>query len=371
MPKKSVRKAKPVALSPAGKAAAVKKVCTVLISQYEYIPLEDLLKEQQDRVNVYGVLLDCSAPYYMETIKKHLCTAKLIDSTLHSGSGRVEFMVTTFFADKPEMIPQASKIGSIVRIHRGDLKMYNDTMQLNCDTTVKGAWVVFDPTDGVTPVGSSGKQFTFTLSDRETIKTLRKFSLSYFGKHELSATSLKDGEKKKKDFDCLCLVLGIQKKGDCDRVRLCDGERVVKMDIPIARKLHVSPEDVVRIRSANYAEGKDSRKLTLSEYSNILRVPKEFKSAKALLETLKHKDLPAHIVSELALHTPLRGAPLVISKTTSAHKHAKLVPLKDLFSGEALKDDKRFYKVHVSAIEVGPKDPAEWIWVADKTAQKQ
>ncbi len=322
-------------------------------------------------MNVYGVLMDCSAPYYVEATKKHLCTAKLIDSTVHPGGSGPEFVSTTFFAETHDAMPQVAKIGSIVRIHRGDIKKYKDTMQLNCDTSVKGAWVLFDPTDGVTPVSTSGKQYTFTLADRETIKSLRKFSLGYFGKHELPAITLKDGEKKKTDFDCLCVVLETKKRKDGDRIRLCDGEKVVKVDIPFARKLHVSPEEVVRVRSANYAEGKEYNKLTLSEYSNVLRVPKEFKSAKALLETLKGKDLSEDIAFEVSLYTRLRGSPLAITKTASAHKHAKLVQLKDLFSGEALKDDKKFYKVHVSAVEIGPKDPQEWIWVADKTAQKQ
>ncbi len=332
------------------------------------------MKGQADRVHLWGVLFDCSAPYYMESTKKHLCTAKLIDPTINPaspGRGETEFISTTFFAENIDEIPQASKVGSILRIHRGDIKKYKDTVQLNCDTTIKGAWILFDSTDGNTPVATSGKQFTFTTSDRETLKTLRKFSLSFFAKHELPAITLKEGEKKKKDFDCLCMVLETKKQGDKEHVKLCDGEKVVKLDIPFARKIHISPEEVVRVRSANYADGKGSHTLTLSEYSNILRVPKEFKSAKLLIDELKGKDLAAPILSEVSMHTRLRGDMMLISKTTAAHKHAKLVQLKDLFSGEALKDDKKYYKVRVNAVEVGPKDPHEWIWVSDKSAQKQ
>ena len=309
----------------------------------------------------------------MESAKKHLCTAKLIDTTVYPdvGHGLPDFVSATFFSDNPEEIPQAAKVGSILRIHRGDLKSYKDTMQLNCDTSIKGAWVLFDPTDGITGIATSGKQYTFTPADRETIKSLRKFSLNYFTKHELAAVTLKEAEKKKKDFDCLCVVLETKKKGSFDRVRLCDGEKVVKVDIPVIRKLHISPEEVVRVRSANYADGKAFSRLTLNEYSNILRVPKEFKSAKTLLEHIKRKDLAADIASDVALYTRLRGTTLTITKTASAHKHAKPVQLKDLFSGEALKEDKKYYKVRVSVLEVGPKEPQEWIWVSDKTAQKQ
>ena len=311
----------------------------------------------------------------MESAKKHLCTAKLIDPTIYPGVGgrnTPDFFSATFFAENPEEIPQAAKIGSILRVHRGDIKKYKekDTMQLNCDTTIKGAWVLFDPMDGVTPIITSGKQFTFTTSDRETIKSLRKFSLNFFAKHELPAITLKEAEKKKKDFDCLCVVLATKKKGSNDHVTLCDGEKVVKLEIPFTRKLNISPEEVVRLRSANYADGKEYRKLTLNEYSNILRVPKEYKSAKVLLDQLKRKDLSADLVSEIALHTQLRGSPLVISKIAAAHKHAKLVQLKDLFTGNALKEDKKFYKVRVSAIEVGPKEPQEWLWISEKGSQR-
>ena len=328
--------------------------------------MDELVNAEKDRVNLYGAILDCSAPYYMDKTGKYLCTVKLIDETINpdvKNKAAPENLSVTFFSKTAADLPQATKIGSILRIHRGQSKKFKDKFQLNCDVGIKGSWVLFDPIDGNTPVAKSGKRCTYSEKDKAHLVSIRKFIKAYFGKQELAGITFKEAEKKKpKDFDVLCYVLDVKHKGIIDRVRLCDETQVVKLDLPDNRKGYLSPFEVIRIRSADF---KKSGELTLSEYSNILRVPKEYLSAKELLKSLKKDKLPADVKDNLALYNPEAE---VATKLVGSHKSAKVTSLKTIF-GEKLPKGEKQFRVRVNVVEVGPKDPHDWICVLNKKEQ--
>jgi hypothetical protein len=191
-----------------------------------------------------------------------------------------------------------------------------------------------------------------------------KFSKAHFAKFELTSMTLKEAEKKQpKDFDALCLVLDVKTKGKSERVLLCDATKVVKLDLPENRKGCVSAQEIIRIRSADFA--KDGF-LKLSEYSNILRIPKEFQSAKELLKELKKDKLPADVKEQLSLY----GSENEVATKVKDDKLKKVTPLKKLFGDDLPKGEKKF-KVHVSVVEVGPKDPKDWICIFDKKTGEQ
>jgi len=330
-----------------------------------------LLKNEQDRVNLYAVILDSSAPYFMEKTGKYQCTMKLIDPSINSEKkGTPGFMSATIFAKTQDEIPKVSKVGSIIRFHRAQTKKYKDIIQINCDIIIKGAWVLFDPAEVATPIAESGKSSTFEPVDKTLLKDIRKFAKDFFAKQELPSMTLEEAAKKKpKDFDVIVLVVSVKKeKGGLDRVKLCDAGKVAKLTIPKGRGYTLTKGEVVRIRSANYKDKKETE-LELNEYSNVLRVPNEYKSAKKLLENVEgpkaHKDVKAKIT----LHTPHLNAPMAGSKITDTHKISKVSHLKDMFSGVGEKQ--KFFKVQVSVSEIGPKDPKEWICVVDKKTKKQ
>jgi hypothetical protein len=310
----------------------------------------------------------------MEKISKYQCTMKLIDETINSGvdtKGNIEFINATIFAKTAAEIPKAPKIGSIIRLHRAQTKKHKGKPQLNCDVNIKGSWVLFDPTDGVTALASSGKTHTFTTQDKSTLKELREFLKKYFTKHDLDFVTLKEAAKKKpKDFDTLCYILEIKKKGTGETVKMCDADKVVKLDIPAKRGVHLTVHEVVRVRSANYADDKKADTLELNEYSNILRVPKEFKSAKELLEKMKDSEGAEGVKGQVIRHTPKEKSTSA-SKILNAHKQTKAIQLKDLFSGAATKAGQKFFKVKCSVMEIGPKDPKEWLCVVDRKTKKQ
>ncbi len=310
----------------------------------------------------------------MDATAKYLCTMKLIDDTINpeaAGKSAPESFSATFFAKTAAELPQPTKAGSIIRIHRGQTKKFKETTQLNCDVNIKGAWVLFDPKDGVTPVATSGKRFTFTAEDKSLLNSVRDFAKKYFGKHELTGVTLTDAAKSKpKDFDTICFVLDIKKKEKMQRVRLCDADKIVKLDIPLARQITFSPHEVVRLRSANYFNDGSFKYLTLSEFSNILRVPENYRSAKLLLERIKGAKASEDVRAQVAIYTPHMGAPLVATKILNTHKQNTPTQLKDIFYGDGLKGQK-YFRLRGNVVEICPKDPKEWICVVDKKTQKQ
>jgi hypothetical protein len=291
---------------------------------------------------------------------------KLLDSSVD------EPMTLTIFARTEAEIPLVSKVGSIIRLHRAQTKPFKKSYQLNCDVDIKGSWILFDPADGVTPVKESGKKYTFTTDDKTHLTEIRKFAKTFFAKNELKAMTFKEAENiKPMDFDVLCLVMEVKKKGNLNTVKLCDHEKVVKLNISGIRGFTVTPGEVIRIRSANYTQNKKYDTLDLNEYSNILRVPAEYKSAKELMSYIEGGKASEKVKSKLAVHTPHLNAPMTGSKITDAHKQTKAVALKDLFAGTAGKAGQTFFKIHVNVSEVSPKSPKEWIGVYDKKSKKQ
>lgn len=247
--------------------------------------LNTLLSEEKDRVNVYAIVLDCSAPYYMDKINKYQCTMKLFDSSLNPE--KADPMEATVFAKSIDEVPHVKKVGTIIRLHRVQTKKHKKTYQINCNVGVKGAWVLFDPIVGTGPIEESGKKHTTTPEDKTALADIRKFAKNYFSKNELNAMTLKEAEKKKpKDFDTLCVVKDVKKKGTTSKVTLCDGDKTVKLDVPTSAHFEIVPDAVIRIRSANYTDKKCDT-IELNEYSNVLTVSEEYKSAKELLKEVK------------------------------------------------------------------------------------
>jgi hypothetical protein len=332
------------------------------------------MENEQDRVNVYSVVLDCSAPYFMDKTNKYLCTIKLIDETVYPGLADKDLLSATFFAKEQKDFPAVSKIGSIIRIHRGQTKKFKEKLQLNCDVNIKGAWSLFDPTEGSIAVAHTGKSYTFTASDKERLKMLRGFTRKFFTKNEVSGITLQEAaHAKPKDFDSICLVLDTKARAAEDgksmiRLTLCDSTKVVKLEIPPGKYAHIAPLDVVRLRSANYVEDGTYARLTLSEYSNVLRVPPIYKSAKVLWDALEHDNIDSEVKAQVWLHVPRINQ--LINPCRILHQHGlhKFTPLKELFADPR---EGKFYKVRLSAIEVGPQNVEDWLWAMDKKRQKQ
>ena len=336
--------------------------------------LAELLKEEKDRINVYAIILDCSAPYYSENSDKYICTLKIIDESVNSGlTGKhlPEFLTVTMFAKTAGELPRPTKIGSVIRIHRGQTKKNKAAFQMNCDVNIKGAWVLFDPTDSVTPLAKSGKSYTFIATDKTALKDIRAFGKKYFAENALKSISLaKAAKDKPTDFDALCIALEIKAKKGVTRVTLCDANKVAKLYLQNSREIFFNPHEVVRLRSANYEDGSDDH-LKFSDYSNIMRVSVESKSAKALLDEVKGKKVSEEVKKALRFYTTNVPDSQAVSKILDPRKQTKPVQLKELISGEVTKSGQRFFRVNAKVIEIGPKDPQDWLCVVEKKTEKR
>lgn len=210
---------------------------------------------------------------------------KLFDSSLNPEKATP--MTATFFAKTAAEIPHVTKVGSIIRLHRVQTKPYKKTFQINCDVGIKSAWVLFDPIHGTSPIDESGKDHTFTPEEKVLLADARKFAKTYFTRNELKGITFKEAERKRpEDFDVICYVKDVKKKGTNSKVTLTDGDKTVKLDVPSTSKLALVTGEVVRVRSADFVS-KKSETIELNEYSNILRISDEYKSAKELLKKIE------------------------------------------------------------------------------------
>lgn len=332
---------------------------------YAYRTLKSLLKSELDRVNVYAAVLDCSGTYYVRPVDKYVCTIKLIDETLNPRTGGgYGFMNVTMFSRSALKLPQPAKIGSILRIHRGQTKINKDEIQMNCDVGIKGAWALFDPANNVTPISESGRSHTFTSRDKTRLKDIRSFAEKYFKAYPLDSTSLDAAHKGRlEEFDAVCYVLDVKKKGQFTRVLLCDRSRTAKVFLPHKRPLPFAPSAVVRFRSASLSARNGKFVLEFNDYSNIIAIPEEYKSAVDMKEIIKSEKVSKEVLGKLKDYTH------DLSTSTISHptvKRPKIVHLKDLYSGSLLKSKEKLFHVRVNVMEVGPKNPADWVCAESK-----
>lgn len=243
-----------------------------------YTKLKELLKEEKDRINAYAVILGCSAPYYHEDIKRYMCTMKLVDDSLNpedAAKGKPSFLALSVFANTKEGIPQPTKVGTIIRIHRGKTTKKGKDFRFNCDVNVKSAWALFDAEEGFTATHHTGKTYTFTEDDKKLLKDVRKFAEKFFKSYNLEASSAAD--QKGDEVDFMCQALGTEKKKD--KMVFHDGKDFIK----VAGVKGVKAQDIVYLRAAS----KKGDHYVLNEYSSLLKVPTEYKSAADLLKKIE------------------------------------------------------------------------------------
>ena len=325
-----------------------------------------------DRAYVYGVIADCSAPYYVKDCNKYLCTVKLIDDTVNPSnatSKKPAYLNTTIFANQQNELPTTTKISSILRIHRGETKKYAGGYQFNCDVNIKAAWALFDPVESNTAISHTGRHYTFVDDDKVRLKDIRSFIKKHF--RDYDPTDVSGIGDKKDEIDLLGVLLERKAKdAGIDRLLLCDGKEIYKIEVPRNKYDYVSPQDVLRARGILVSRKGKISKYTVSEFSNLIKIPKEYKAAADLSTKINKLEEKNELKKEINLYSPPKaGQKIVVS--TVMEKSLKASKLKDLFAPDAdKKADKRF-RVKVSVIEIGPKSPKDWICTSDTTLKKK
>ena len=328
-----------------------------------YSKLEELLREEKSRVNVYAAVLDCSGAYYMDSVQKYLCTLKLIDGSVNPKRlcKDESYLSVTCFAKEKDDIPQDIKMGSILRIHRGDVKEYKESYQLNCDVSIKAAWALFDPSESFIPISHTGHTYTFIEEDKKRLKDIRKFSESFFTENDL--TSAMDSSED--EIDILCLILEKKlKPNECMKYVVFDGKEIIKFEAPRDRYMQILPQDIVRVRGMTL----ENEKYIVNSYTNIMKVESSYSVAKEIKEKIEEAKKNKEMIKILDKYIPtsdhLRAISMVLDR------RPKLTNLKDLFVRNVVPSDDRRCRINATVLDIAPKNYKSWLVSVDAKMRK-
>jgi hypothetical protein len=216
---------------------------------------------------------------------KFICSLKVVDPTLHN---KGNFASVVLFANKFEDLPIVHRLGDLIRVHRANMRLYNNKRQFNVNMFFKSSWALYS-TDKNTPLGQSsgdgpyafsGKRSTHERQDSAIQTTLKKWANNLFSQTMCCAdnvgtavTPLNRASKASGDFDVVAKVLQVFELDDyTNELKLRDQSNETFYTLALKLKFpHVRAGSVVRIRSATYDEtSKQKKVLILQHYSNIM-----------------------------------------------------------------------------------------------------
>ena len=170
--------------------------------KYDYVELGKASLSSTEPQNVYGVIIDASFPYKTNS-KMYVCSLKIVDPTLNGSGKNSDYATVTMYAQRFEDLPIVLRIGDIIRIHRAKLRIWDQKRQFNVNMYWHGSWVLYS-SEKVSPLGQvvgdapyaySGKKSTQEPQDLAIVKTLKKWTNTFFMQNnviqESAVTALK------------------------------------------------------------------------------------------------------------------------------------------------------------------------------------
>ena len=180
-------------------------------TKYEYTDLAKASLSSTAVVNVYGVVIDATFPY-KQNKSLYVCSLKIVDPSLSSGSKGSDYANVVMYAQRFEDLPVVAKVGDIVRVHRANVRMYNNRRQFNVSMHWNGAYALFstEKAGDFTPAQHSGEKSTIEKQDSTILGSLRKWATTYFEKSDGVSkdmyTPLKSVRSQKTDFDVVARI---------------------------------------------------------------------------------------------------------------------------------------------------------------------
>jgi len=334
---------------------------------YTYSALVNAITFREQKFNVYGVVLDASAPYLPEYNPKYMCMIKLIDDSVNPlHPVPYNFIQLTIFDSNRAKVPFITTIGSILRIHRADHSIHERIHQLNCDVGIKGAWVLWHHSESAIPIAHSGRTFTETPQDQARVINLRKWARTFFKNHHMPGIPLAIADREgRRNFDLLVYVLEVREKGDFVVARVCDEHNVRKINVPKGPMEHISPCEVVRVRACFWQEFSGKRRIVLIEPSLILEVPKKYAASKILRKAINGSKSP-ETAKAVKLFTPRMPYEIVTEITKG--KSPRIFELCAIFMPKKKCKGTR-YRVQVEIVKIyGSLD--DWVQIINKQTNK-
>ncbi len=281
-----------------------------------YTKLDGLVRQEVDRVNLYGVVLGSSNAFYHEDSHRFILTLKLIDETVNparSPKGEPAFLSVTIKSNSKDDLPTITKLGDVVRIHRGRTVKQGTSHVLDCPVNYMTAWALFDGAEGVAATQHTGKTYTFTEEDKQRLREIREFAQKFFRENCFETMVGVEETDKTREKYVVCQVVAKKRKGEEVKKTVChDGNDFVKFACEVKE---AEPGDVVYMRVAHTF----LQHYMLNDYASVLRVPKEYKSAVELakrIEEAKKVEIVRKKFEEYA--TPATPKPAVILPVTAA-----------------------------------------------------
>jgi len=288
---------------------------------------------------------------------------KIIDSTINpnnSASLNPEYLTITFFSRIKDEMPQVTKVGSIIRVHRGMTRLYYGSIQINCDTGIKSAWTLYDQWEGIIPVKKSSFSYTFVHEDKIRLEQIRLFTQKFFSLFNMSALICYT-RTNKTDIDRIAIVLERRSLGLTEKLRLYDGNLFFVLKIPIRSFPEIGPKRVVYIRGMKVDKGKFTRE----EFTGFLIIPEHHISAIKFVKKIRKKlaknlELRKKVLQYIQISDQFDANwEIVMSKVEN--NDLPFIQLDNLFhlTNDVVHGKK--YKIKICPIEIGPQNPADWL----------
>jgi ActR/RegA family two-component response regulator len=269
--------------------------------------------------------------------ERFICSLKVVDPTLHTKGSYANVVI---YASKFEDLPIVHRLGDIIRVHRANMRIYQNKRQFNVNMFYQSSYALFS-TDKQTPLGQtiapdapyafSGKRATIERQDNAILGTLRKWASNLFQSTNVGgdrATELKKASKSQGDFDVVAKVLQVFELDEYTnelKLRDLSGETFFTLALKL-KFPHIRQGSVVRIRSATYDETSSKRVLVLQHYSNIMTFISSSKLAAQLSKVNNENQ-----TERAALKTAVSMTPVILTEVDKKHQNLQTTSLHDLF----------------------------------------
>ena len=121
---------------------------------------------------------------------RFICSLKVVDPTLHQKGAYASVVI---YANKFEDLPIVHRLGDIIRVHRANMRIYQNRRQFNVNMFYQSSYALFS-TDKASPLGAvggsdapyafSGKKATIERQDVAILGALRKWANKLFAEQD-------------------------------------------------------------------------------------------------------------------------------------------------------------------------------------------
>merc|ERR1712167_359002 len=159
-------------------------------SKYEYVELNKASLTSSEPCHFYGVITDATFPYKVNA-DRFICSLKVVDPSFNQKGAYASVVI---YANKFEDLPIVHRLGDLIRVHRANMRIYQNRRQFNVNMFYQSSYALFS-TDKASPLGAStagdapyafsGKRATIEKMDTHVISALRKWSNTQFAANDM------------------------------------------------------------------------------------------------------------------------------------------------------------------------------------------